>query len=203
MLLYATSFSCNIHCGVIRAVCRERQTCLEGHLVPACLQPRGGSEHLHCSRTNHRTPVTHLLCFPFTILDQGSTLFIKRAPTEQTFLRVANRMRKCKSRISLWTVWLRLQWKMIQSTSFITNPLHQYPPFPTQNNHFLCSCPTPTTHLLLHPWGNGKMTQGIYLLAKPGFPLRLLNVQRYFSSHESQHFPAGKDLEDNLGESSH
>lgn len=47
------------------------------------------------------------------------------------------------------------------------------------------------------------MTQGIYLLAKLGFPLRLLNVQRYFSSHESQHFPAGKDLEDNLREPSH
>lgn len=85
------------------------------------------AQHLHCSRTNHRTPVTHLLCFPFIILDQWSILFIKRAPTEQTFSRAANRMRKCKSRISLWTVWLRLQWKMIRSTTLITNPLHLYP----------------------------------------------------------------------------
>lgn len=35
-------------------------------------------------------------------------------------------MRKCKSTISLWRIWLRLQWKIIPRTTFMTNPLHLY-----------------------------------------------------------------------------
>ena len=30
-----------------------------------------------------------------------------------------------------------------------------------------------------------------------------VSSHKYFSSHKSQHFPAGKDLEDHLGDPSH
>lgn len=97
---------------------------------------------------------------------------------------------------------------MIPSTAFISNPLHLTKcPLPHSQNHFLqlvllshqrtCYCKSIITECRF-PWGNGKVTQGIYLLAKLCFPLELLCVHRSVSSDESQHFPAGKDLEDNL-----
>lgn len=114
-------------------------------------------------------------------------------------------MRKCRSTVSLWTIWLRLQWKVIPRTTFMTNPSPSLFPFPTHNNHFLQLMSHPQQHSCYcqpitecrFPWGNGKLTQGIYLLAKLRFLRRLLCVHRYFSSHESQHFPAERDLENN------
>ena len=85
MLLDTASFSRNTHCGVIRDVKQEKVS-LPSRASSACIYRLGEDiQHpLHCG-TNYKTPVTHLLGFPFTVLDVCGTLSIKEAPTEQTF----------------------------------------------------------------------------------------------------------------------
>lgn len=93
VLLYMALFSCNIHCGVIRDVKQEKVS-LPSRASSACIYRLGEDiQHpLHCG-TNYKTLVTHLLGFPFIVLDVSSTLSIKGHQLDRRFL-------SCKATIS-------------------------------------------------------------------------------------------------------